>query len=78
MIQKVKNRFAIMVITMVAMMLANQAVHADAVTDWNRTAGDIIVASGMGPLLADRALALVQAAVYEAANAITRRYRRAI
>ncbi|MBX9894696.1 MAG: vanadium-dependent haloperoxidase [Nitrosomonas sp.] len=49
-------------------------VKADAVTDWNKQAGDIIVASGIGPLPAERALAIVHAAVYEAVNAITQRY----
>lgn len=49
-------------------------VKADAVTDWNKQAGDILVAAGIGPLPAERALALVQAAVYEAVNAITQRF----
>ncbi len=49
-------------------------VKADAVTDWNKQAGDIIMASGIGPLPAERALAIVHAAVYEAVNAITQRY----
>lgn len=49
-------------------------VKADAVTDWNKRAGDIVVDAGIGPLPAERALAMVQAAVYEAVNAITRRY----
>lgn len=47
---------------------------ADAVTDWNKWAGDIVVDAEIGPLPAERALAIVQAAVYEAVNAITRRY----
>jgi len=49
-------------------------VKADAVTDWNKRAGDIVVDAEIGPLPAERALAMVQAAVYEAVNAITRRY----
>ena len=49
------------------------AVKADAVTDWNKQAGDIVVAAGIGPLPAERALAIVHAAVYEAVNAITQR-----
>jgi hypothetical protein len=56
-------------------VLGSPPVRADAVTEWNRKAGDIIVDAGMGPLPADRALAIVQTAVYEAVNAITRRYR---
>lgn len=74
MIQKAKNCSVTVLISIGAAMFASPTVRADAVTDWNRTAGDIIVASGMGPLPADRALALVQTAVYEAANAITKRY----
>lgn len=49
-------------------------VTADTVTDWNKQAGDIVVAANIGPLPAERTLAIVQAAVYEAVNAITRRY----
>jgi hypothetical protein len=47
---------------------------ADAVTEWNERAGEIVVSVQMGPLPAERALAMVQASVYEAVNAITRRY----
>lgn len=74
MIEKLKNNWIMMLLIAVIWTLASTAVRADAVTAWNRTAGDIIVDSGMGPLPADRALAIVQAAVYEAANAITQRY----
>lgn len=55
-------------------VLACSVAKADAVTAWNRIAGDIIVDAGLGPLPADRALAITHAAVYEAVNAITRRY----
>lgn len=47
---------------------------ADAVTEWNELAGDIVVNAKIGPLPAERALAIVQASVYEAVNAITQRY----
>lgn len=47
---------------------------ADAVSDWNKRAGDIVVNANIGPLPAERALAIVQASVYEAVNAITQRY----
>ncbi len=47
---------------------------ADAVTEWNEKAGAIVVKAGIGPLPAERALAMVQASVYEAVNAITQRY----
>ena len=48
--------------------------RADAVTEWNEKAGAIVVKAGIGPLPAERALAMVQASVYEAVNAITQRY----
>lgn len=47
---------------------------ADAVTDWNERAGEIMVSARMGPLPAARALAMAQTSVYEAVNAITQRY----
>ncbi|MER0217358.1 MAG: PA-phosphatase [Nitrosomonas sp.] len=55
-------------------MLASPHVIADAVTDWNQRAGDIVVNANIGPLPAERALAIVQTSVYEAVNAITQRY----
>lgn len=48
--------------------------RADVVTEWNERAGEIVVKAGLGPLPAERALAMVQASVYEAVNAITQRY----
>lgn len=48
--------------------------RADIVTEWNERAGEIVVKAGMGPLPAERALAMLQASVYEAVNAITQRY----
>lgn len=56
----------------VAMLAA--AVHADAVTDWNVRANDILVAGRVGPPPANRALAIAHVAVFEAVNAITGRY----
>lgn len=50
------------------------SVHADAVIEWNQRAGDIVVNANIGPLPAERALAITHAAVYEATNAITQRY----
>ncbi|MBX9637606.1 MAG: vanadium-dependent haloperoxidase [Nitrosomonas sp.] len=55
-------------------MLASPHVIADAVTDWNQRVGDIVVNANIGPLPAERALAIVQTSVYEAVNAITQRY----
>jgi hypothetical protein len=57
-----------------ALLLAGPMASADVVTDWNVTAADITFAAGLGPPPANRTLALVQTAVYEAVNAITKRY----
>jgi hypothetical protein len=57
-----------------ASLLAAPTATADVVTDWNVIAGDMTVAAGLGPPPANRTLALTQTAVYEAVNAITKRY----
>ncbi len=61
-------------VLLVWVLMQVPVVKADAVTDWNKRAGDIVVDASIGPLLAERALAIVQAAVYEAVNAITQHY----
>jgi hypothetical protein len=55
-------------------LLASPAANADAVCDWSTKAGEIVVAARMGPPPANRAMAIANTAVYEAVNAITRRY----
>jgi PAP2 superfamily len=62
------------VVALVITVFALSDVRADTVTEWNERAGEIIVNAAIGPLPADRALAMVQASVYEAVNAITQRY----
>jgi len=57
-----------------ASLLAGPTAVADVITDWNVTAADMTVAAGQGPPPANRTLAMVQTAVYEAVNAITKRY----
>ena len=47
---------------------------ADVVTDWNRTATRIAAEAKFPPPLANRAIALVQTAVYVAADAVTGKY----
>lgn len=56
------------------MTLATQYVYADVVTDWNAKVGDIMVDAKLGAPPAARAVSIIQTAVYEAANAITKRY----
>ena len=55
-------------------MIAAPIARADAVTDWNIKAGDIVVDAGLETPPCNRVLAIVQTAVYEAVNAITKRY----
>ena len=57
-----------------AALFAGPMARADVVTDWNIKAGEIVVDARLGPPPANRVLAIVQTAVYEAANAITKRY----
>lgn len=69
--QKMQRIFAI---TSFILMIEPINAAADAVTEWNELAGDVVVNAKIGPLPAERALAIVQASVYEAVNAITQRY----
>ena len=69
--QRMRN---VIVVTSFLLMAAPINAVADAVTDWNQRAGEIVVNAKIGPLPAERALAIVQASVYEAVNAITQRY----
>jgi hypothetical protein len=52
---------------------ASIAARADVITDWNLKAGEIVAAHLPGPQ-GSGILAMVQTAVYDAVNAITRRY----
>jgi hypothetical protein len=55
-------------------VLTGQATSADVVTEWNTTAGDIAAAAKMPTPSTNRMMAIVQTAVFDAVNAITRRY----
>lgn len=66
------DRLGLLIIVSLVLPISHS--KADAVTDWNKWAGDIVVDAEIGPLPAERALAIVQTAVYESVNAITRRY----
>ena len=61
-------------LTMLVLAVASTYARADAITDWNLKAGEIITEAKLGTPPAIRAMALVQTAAYEAANAITGRY----
>jgi hypothetical protein len=53
---------------------ASPAVHADAVSDWNRIALDTVVASSRSPEQALKAMATVHRAMFEALNFVEARY----
>jgi PAP2 superfamily len=55
-------------------VLAGALAQADIVTDWSITAGELASAGKLPPGGAYRVTAVVQTAVYEAVNAITKRY----
>jgi hypothetical protein len=57
-----------------AALLVSPMAQADVVTDWNITATDIAVAVNLPPPPTYWVMTLVQSAVYEAVNAITKRY----
>jgi hypothetical protein len=59
---------------MFGMSLILQTAYADVVTDWNIKAGEVVVEGKLGAPPANRVMAIVHTAVYEAVNAITKRY----
>jgi hypothetical protein len=59
---------ALLLIVALSLLHVPQA-HADAVTDWNARACDTVVAAQLSPLAANRAMAIVQTAVYDAVKA---------
>jgi hypothetical protein len=63
-------RWLVLAAFVTALFAAPPAV-ADAVTDWDHKACDIVGAARLGPAVENRALAIVATAVYEATNAIT-------
>ncbi len=71
-----QTRTNAMRITLAASLLAGAVLdaNADAITDWNVKAGEIVVESKLGTPPAIRVMAVVQTAAFEAVNAITRRY----
>ena len=56
------------------LFLVGPVATADVVTDWNSKAGQIVSDARPLPPAASRTLAVVHTAMYEAANAITKRY----
>ncbi len=69
-----RNQPLIALVAIATSLLACTTARADAVCDWNTKAGEIVVNAKMGPPPANRTMAIVKTAVYEAVNAITKRY----
>jgi PAP2 superfamily len=69
-----KKHPRLVLLVVAASLLVGPIGRADVVTDWNVKAGEIVVEARLGPPPAYRVLAIVQSAVYEAVNAITKRY----
>src|SRR6266581_946408 len=55
-------------------LFVSPVARSDVVTDWNIKAGDIVSDGKLGTPPSNRVLAIVHTAMYEAANAVTRRY----
>jgi hypothetical protein len=68
-----KHRWLTLLVVAVTLLVSPMA-QADVVTDWNITATDIVVAAKLPPPPTGRMMTLVQSAVYEAVNTITKRY----
>ena len=66
-----KNELSFSAICIAAACLLGAAppAHADVVTDWNSVAGDLVVQAKLGTPPANRVMAIVQTAVYEAVTA---------
>ena len=58
----------------VGTLLASSVTTADVVTDWSIQAGNVVTEAKLSNPAASRVMAIVQTAVFEAANAITKRY----
>ena len=71
---KTAKSYGLILLVVSVSLFAVPLAQADVVTDWNITAGDIVVAAKLPLLPAYRVMATAQLAVYEAVNAITKRY----
>jgi hypothetical protein len=70
-----RRRHAVGVIAAAVALVVAAPARADTATDWNQHATDaLIVAAGQSPTVSLPHLAMVHGAVYDAVNAIDRRY----
>lgn len=70
-------RVCVSIVVVVATSLSlvvSPSANADAVTEWNRIAGNFVVDSGLATPPANRVMGIVHTAIYRAANAVSRRY----
>ena len=67
------GRIALLSIALAVLNVSTPA-RADVVTDWNMRAATIATAAGLPPPSTYRVMAIVQIAVYEAINSISRKY----
>ncbi len=68
------RQIALAISILLGMGLAAMPARADVVTDWNVKANELVVEAKLGTPPAMRIMAIVHTAVYEAANAVTKRY----
>ncbi|NQD38862.1 vanadium-dependent haloperoxidase [Permianibacter sp. IMCC34836] len=62
------------IVAVLATVLMMPSVNADAVTEWNRKAGQLVLEARLTPPAANRMFAMAHTAIYVASNAISRRY----
>ena len=58
----------------IGLALAVPSTRADSITEWNTRACDLVGSSNLDTPTANRALAMMHTAIYEAVNAITKKY----
>jgi hypothetical protein len=68
------RRLLALAVVFVLPLAAPAAARADAVLDWNKIAIETAIANGANPFQQARFAAIVQLAVFEAVNAVTREY----
>src|SRR6476659_6874206 len=65
---------AVVAICAAALVAAPSSAGADTVTDWNKNATDVLIVDNGQGAVVNAHLAMVEGAVYDAVNAIDRRY----
>jgi hypothetical protein len=68
------RKLSVAVLLFVCILLATGTTNADSVTEWNPRACELLGPANFDTPTSNRALAIMHTAIYEAANAITKRY----